>query len=52
MYLKPITGEIHRPLYFRGKFLPVSYYVKYYFAQIEPSVSLKVCLIQKFCIHI
>jgi len=24
MYLKPITGESHTPLHFRGKFLPVS----------------------------
>jgi len=24
MYLKPITGESHKPLHFRGKFLPVS----------------------------
>jgi len=24
LYLKPNTGESHRPLYFRGKFLPVS----------------------------
>ena len=24
MYLKPITGENHMPLHFRGKFLPVS----------------------------
>jgi len=24
IYLKPITGEGHKPLHFRGKFLPVS----------------------------
>jgi len=24
MYLKPITSEIHKPVHFSGKFLPVS----------------------------
>ena len=27
-------------------------YVKYCFAQIQPSVTLKICLIENFCIHI
>ena len=51
MYLKPITGENHMPLHFRGKFLPVSLLRKVLLC-IESSVSLKLCLIEKFCIHI
>jgi len=31
MYLKPITGESHTPLHFRGKFLPVSLVLKVLF---------------------
>ena len=31
MYRKPITGEIHKPLHFRGTFLPVSLVCKVLF---------------------
>jgi hypothetical protein len=52
MYLKPNTGESHTPFHFRGKFLPVHEHVKYYFAHLNSSVSLKPCMVEKLCVHI
>ena len=50
--LKQITGEVIRLYILEVSFCLFHYYVKYTFARIEPSVSLKLCLIEKFCIHI
>ena len=50
-YLTPNTGESHTPLHFRGKFLSHEH-VKYYFAHLNSSVSLKPCPIEIFCIYI
>ena len=52
MYLKAITGECHKPLHFRGKFLPVSLVRTVLFCTNIVLGTLKLCLIEKFCIHI
>jgi len=52
MTLTTNNGESHSPRHFKRKFLPVSEHVKYYFAHLNSSVSLKPCLIEKFCIRI
>ena len=52
MYLTPNTGESHKPLHFRGSFCLFHEHVKYYFALLNSSVSLKSCLIETFCLQI
>jgi hypothetical protein len=52
MYLTPNTGESHRSKYLENCFCLFHEHVKYYFAHLNSSASLKPCLIETFRIHI
>ena len=46
-----LPAKVIRLYILEERFCLFHYYVKYYFAQIESSVSSKLCLIEKLCIH-
>jgi len=52
MYLTPNMANVIRLNILEDCFCLFNEHVKYYFAQLNSSVSLKPCLIEKFCIHI
>ena len=49
---RKIPAKVIRLCILEGSFCLSDEHVKYYFAHLNSSISLKTCLIEKFCIHI